>query len=64
MESFRMELFKKLPITMVHLTAKNANFNTLAPGTKWDVVNIEVKVHPQRIFGPGIVFTWVNSYKS
>ena len=64
MESFRMELFKKLPITMVHLTAKNANLNTLAPGAKWAVVNILLKKHPMKIFGPGIVFTWVKSYKS
>ena len=59
-----MELFKKLPITMVHLTAKNVNFDTLTMGAKWDVVNIILKVHPMKIFGPGIVFTWVNSYKS
>ena len=60
MESFRTEPFKKLLATMVHLMAKNVTFT---PSTKWAVVNI-VLTQPMKIFGPGIVFTWVKSYKS
>ena len=59
MELFRKEPLKKSPITMGHLTAKNVNFDTLPMGAKWDVVNIILKVLPMKIFGPGIVFTWV-----
>ena len=59
-----MEAFRKLPATMVHPTVKNVEFDIIDLEHQWAVVNILLKTDflkkPMKIFGPGIVFTWVN----
>ena len=64
----RTEAFKKLPATMVHPMVKNVKFDMIDLEDPWAVVNIllmtwttdDILKKPMKIFGPGIVFTWVN----